>query len=152
MSRRSVLLPALLVCAVTFWAASLVAAPYALSRHAPHGAQVVTSMLVYAAGDVVCHQRPERSFHPWGTQLPVCARCAGLYAGALAGLLGLVWPVSAGRTRALLIAAAVPTAATFLAELGGLVDPGNAVRAAAALPLGAATSWFVSGVVRGAIN
>lgn len=146
------LLAALLVCGVTFWAAALVAAPYALSRPAPGGAQVVTSALVYAAGDVVCHQRPERSFHPWGKQVPVCGRCAGLYAGALAGLLGLVWPVRARRAKVLIIAAAVPTAATLVAELGGLVDPGNAGRAAAALPLGAATSWFVASVVRGAIN
>ena len=37
---------------------------------------------VYAIGSLICHQLPERSFHLWGAQLPVCARCTGIYAGA----------------------------------------------------------------------
>ena len=45
----------------------------------------------YAAGSIVCHQIPERSFHIAGVQLPVCARCTGLYAGALAGVAWLAW-------------------------------------------------------------
>ena len=149
---RAVVLPALLVCGVTLWAGSLAAAPYLLSHHAPGGARLAASAAVYVAGGVVCHQRPERSFHRWGSQLPVCARCAGLYAGALAGLLGLGWPVRARRARALIVAAAVPTALTLLLEFGGIVDPGNAGRAGAAVPLGAATSWFVASVLRGALH
>ena len=39
-----------------------------------------------AAGRV-CHQRPERSFHVAGVQLPVCARCTGLYVSGAAGAL-----------------------------------------------------------------
>ena len=41
----------------------------------------------YLIGGVVCHQRPERSFHLHGVQMPVCARCAGLYLGAGLGVL-----------------------------------------------------------------
>src|SRR5215510_14625842 len=41
--------------------------------------------LLYTLGAFVCHQRPERSFHWAGAQLPVCARCAGLYLGAALG-------------------------------------------------------------------
>ena len=34
----------------------------------------------------ICHQRPERSFAIAGIQMPVCARCSGLYvSGALGG-------------------------------------------------------------------
>jgi hypothetical protein len=40
--------------------------------------------LAFAA---VCHQAPERCFHWFGMTLPVCARCFGLYAGALAGAI-----------------------------------------------------------------
>jgi uncharacterized membrane protein len=35
----------------------------------------------------VCHQRPERSFVLWGAPLAVCARCTGIYAGAVLGSL-----------------------------------------------------------------
>jgi len=38
------------------------------------------ALSVYAAGGVVCHQLPDRSFLLWGHQLPVCARCTGIYA------------------------------------------------------------------------
>lgn len=30
-----------------------------------------------------CHQKPERSFIIKGRQFPVCARCAGVYAGGI---------------------------------------------------------------------
>ena len=43
--------------------------------------------IVYGIGGVVCHQRPERSFYLWSTQFPVCARCAGIYAGAALGVI-----------------------------------------------------------------
>ncbi len=34
----------------------------------------------------ICHQRPERSFFVNGSQLPICARCIGLYLGVLFGI------------------------------------------------------------------
>src|SRR5688500_5253677 len=52
------------------------------------------SAAMYAAGALVCHQRPERSFYIEDAQLPVCARCFGLYAGALLGVVA--WAVAAG--------------------------------------------------------
>ena len=97
-------------------------------------------------GRVICHQRPERSFFIGGTQMPVCARCTGLYAGAaLAAPLALV----AGsvllprRARYVLAAAAVPTAMTWTLEFAGLVPFSNAARCVAALPLGFAAAWLV---------
>ncbi len=38
------------------------------------------------AGYAVCHRIPAHSFSIGGRQLPLCARCSGLYLGALAGL------------------------------------------------------------------
>jgi uncharacterized membrane protein len=48
-----------------------------------------------AIGYAVCHRIAERSFHTYGRALPLCARCAGTYLGALVGLL-----LVAGRGRA----------------------------------------------------
>ena len=79
--------------------------------------------------------------------MPVCARCTGLYVSALlGGLLALAWarrPVEGGRARWLLALASAPTAVTWLGEVAGVVHPSNAVRALAALSLGAAAAWVV---------
>ena len=136
---------------VLLWSTALTAAPYALS-HGATGNALVAATTVYVAGSFICHQRADRSFHPWGVKLPVCGRCAGLYAGALLGLLGAAGRIRGGPTRALLAAAAVPTGATLLLELSGVVDPGNAGRAAAAVPLGATVCCFVVGAIRGKVH
>lgn len=103
--------------------------------------------LVYEGAARICHQRPERSFHIAGVQLPVCARCAGLYVSGAVGTL-LAWATWRRRTaeprhtRLVLMAAAVPTALTLGFELMGLAFPSNSVRALSALPLGAAAGWI----------
>lgn len=108
----------------------------------------------YAAGSVVCHQLPERSFYIGGVQLPVCARCTALYLGGVAGMA--VWAtrrplvraaVGTGR-RALTLAAAAaaPTLLTLTTAAVGAWDPGNALRAAFALPLGLAAGAIVAAV------
>ena len=78
------------VGATIAWALLLPLAPFAASR--PHAAALVAALfacVVYAIGSLVCHQLPERSFHLWSAQMPVCARCTGIYAGAaLARLRG----------------------------------------------------------------
>jgi uncharacterized membrane protein len=40
-----------------------------------------------AIGYSVCHQIDERSFHIGSLELPLCARCSGMYLGALTGLV-----------------------------------------------------------------
>jgi uncharacterized membrane protein len=105
---------------------------------------------LYVAGSLICHQRPERSFHIAAAQLPVCARCLGLYMGGAAGLL--IWAVASRRRQAAwprraalttLAASTLPTAATIASAWLGLGDPANAWRAALALPLGAAGGLVV---------
>ena len=147
---RGAFLP-LLVGGVLLWSTALAAAPYALSHRTTRGA-LIAATAVYVGASVVCHQRADRSFHPWGAKLPVCARCAGLYAGALLGLLGAAPWVRARPARAVVAAAAVPTGATLLLELVGGLDPGNAGRAAAAVPLGAVVCWLVAGAIRGRVH
>ncbi len=40
-----------------------------------------------AIGYAVCHRIGERSFHIGSIQLPLCARCSGMYLGAMTGLV-----------------------------------------------------------------
>jgi hypothetical protein len=131
--------------------------------------------VLYAAASLICHQIPERSFHLQGSQLPVCARCAGLYGGgALGALVGVTvagrapgWAalaqrVLAGHRRSLpeggdvrsipwpwigTILAALPTIATFVLEWGLGWRISNTVRAVAAVPLGGAVAFVVVGAL-----
>ena len=128
------------------------AAPLSLA----HG-YVLFPALVYEAAGLICHQRPERSFHLAGIQLPVCARCLGLYASGAAGALAACVAgfaasgevLSARATRALALAA-VPTAATVALEWVGWIHPGGVARAVAAAPLGALAGWlFVRALAAG---
>ena len=69
------------------WAVAVVAAPIAHAHCILVSPAVFASAVVYGVGGVVCHQRPDRSFHTGGLRWPVCARCAGLYVSAGAGAL-----------------------------------------------------------------
>jgi uncharacterized membrane protein len=134
------------------WVAAIVAAPLAVAS--PHPAFSRGAVLVYGVGRMVCHQRPERSFHLYNRQLAVCARCTGLYVSALAGgLLALAIgavTTSPSRARLWLALAAGPTLLTVGLELAGLAYPSNTIRMLSALPLGAVCGWLVIGPLRGA--
>ena len=67
------------------WAALLVAAPFLASR--AHASALASALIVgvYGIGSLICHQLPERSYHLWAAQMPVCARCTGIYFGAVLG-------------------------------------------------------------------
>ena len=70
------------VAATGAWVLLLLLAPFLASRS--HASVMGTGLVVavYGVGSIICHQRPERSFHLWAAQIPVCARCAGIYVGA----------------------------------------------------------------------
>jgi len=59
----------------------------------PHDALVKADVIGFAT----CHRIPERSLHVDGHQLPLCARCTGIYIGMLAGWL---WLIARRRTHA----------------------------------------------------
>ena len=130
---------AALTAAAVLWALVIICAPAALSAGAAAGPVAV----LYAACVADLSPAPRTLLRDRGIQMPVCARCSGLYvSGALGALLAWSRPRRSPRFgRALLFAAAVPTALTFALEFSGLMRFSNAARAIAALPLGACAGW-----------
>jgi uncharacterized membrane protein len=131
----------------------LVAAPWLADSRGPG---VRLSAVSYLVGSVVCHQHAARSFHVAGAQLPVCARCTGLYlAGAWGLLLGVLLPTLGFRDpaaaaaqqwswRDVLIVAALPMLATLALEWVGLWAVPNAWRAAGSVPAAWATGAMLA--------
>lgn len=68
----------------------------------------------HAVGYAICHQIPGRTIHIDGTPLPLCARCTGIYLGALLGIVGLILT---GRYRTV----ALPTLPVLLTLIGFIV-------------------------------
>ena len=111
---------------------------------------------IFAVGSIICHQRPERSFFLDGHQLPVCARCTGLYLSGAFGLLawGVLkvarrWrPIAIDPRRAarVLLTAAIPTGLSVAAATLGVWDGTNVTRTVLAIPLGAAAGAIVAAV------
>jgi Predicted membrane protein (DUF2085) len=163
MSRLSRVFAALAIA----WVILLPLAAFAASRPLP---EVGTAMavVVYRIGSLVCHQRPERSFHVFGVALPVCARCTGIYTGA--ALMAVAATVRAadarrpstrtaadvrraadawtatrkvGDARRFLLLAALPTAATLVYEWSTGQMPTHWIRAMSGVPLGAVVAWIV---------
>lgn len=140
-------LAAALTAAAVLWGVVILMAPAALTH--PHTLRPAT--FVYAAASRICHQRTERSFALSGFQMPVCARCSGLYLSGAIGAL-LAWGSRVRRplvhTRAILAVAAVPTAVTFGLEFLGVTAFSNGARVLAALPLGAVGGWVFVRMLR----
>lgn len=110
----------------------------------------------YAIGSVICHQIPDRSFFLDGRQLPVCARCTGLYLGGIVGLAGwCAWKIGRGwrvidasprGAVRLVILTGVPTALSVALGITGVWDGSNVTRAMLALPLGISAGGVVAAV------
>lgn len=159
MKRVSLLGRTLAVVAV-LWVVALPIAPLLAARASSSAARAFAS-LVYLAGAVVCHQKPERSFQLAGLPLPVCARCVGLYAGAALGAIALaaramrqrfapnpLGQPSSARYRRALVWAVAPTLATVVWEWAVGVMPAHLIRASAGAPAGAVAVWIVISVTR----
>lgn len=132
-----------LTAAVAAWVTAVLTAPILPAWPAA---------FVYAVSSLVCHQLPERSLYWGAVQFAVCARCTGIYIGAVVGTAA----VAAGRppherlvryVRPVLVAAAAPTAITVMVEWLGLWAPSHAVRLVAGLPLGAAVMATVAAAI-----
>ena len=111
--------------------------------------------MIFSAGSVICHQIPERSFFWAAQQLPVCARCTGLYVSGTLGLITWIAIKVAHRRRVaidarlalrLLAIAATPTALSLAAGAAGLWDGSNVTRALLATPLGLSAGAIVAAV------
>jgi uncharacterized membrane protein len=120
----------------------------------------VFALTVYQFGSVICHQRPERSFHLAAVPLPVCARCTGIYVGAAVVLAALsVGGVGRARrsgsspsaamqssrrtARAALLFAVTPALLTLAYEWITDRTPSNEIRAATGAFLGAIAAWVL---------
>jgi hypothetical protein len=162
MGRFDPLIRRAFLAAAVVWAAMLFAVP-PLTKAGTRLADVI-AFSVYVTASAICHQRPERSFDLFGVQMPVCARCTGIYVGAavtamaVAGRRFLATPVP-GRWRgrrfmatsvpgrwpawAIALASTAPSLATLVYEWTTGDMPSNWIRAAAGVPMGAVVSWLV---------
>jgi uncharacterized membrane protein len=145
---RTAVRPVLVALAVA-WLGALILAVFLASRPSLTAPLYALSAAVYEVGSLVCHQLPERSFYFWGAQMPVCARCTGLYFGAAAAAITAarkgpafqhrVWD----RARQLVFIGALPTGLTLIYEWISGNMPGHWIRAAAGFPLGAIVMLIV---------
>lgn len=156
---------AVLAALATGWAAGIIAAPLVRTGAADvPGPRLVA--WTYVVGAMVCHQRPERSFHMAGAQMPVCARCTALYVGGAAGLVGWLALGAGGRrrraTRAVgnaalvrarftsaILVLGVPIVVSVAAAALGVWDASNALRASLSAPLGVALGAALAAVTLG---
>jgi uncharacterized membrane protein len=138
------------VAAAISWAVLLPIATWTAGRAHDSSLPYAFAFTMYGLASVVCHQKPERSLYLWATQMPVCARCTGIYAGG--AVAALAAPLAAqARTRqpllrALLVASVMPTAVTLVYEWTTGVMPAGWIRALAGFPMGAAVAWTVLSV------
>jgi len=143
-----VIAPALALTALA-WLALLIITPLAPPSLAT---------LMYAAGAVICHQLPERSFHLAGFQLPVCARCLGIYGGAAAAamihVLGVFLADSArwrllspAAARRVFLVSALPTLVTVGLEWSAVWSATNVLRAFAGVAVGVGGALVVMSAV-----
>jgi uncharacterized membrane protein len=143
--------------AAVIWAAMLPAAAYAAALPAEPWPAQLLALAVYGLGSAICHQRDERSFHLFAVQLPVCARCTGIYAGAALAALSYVWRsrppmviAAESRTRTarrLLAVAALPMAASLVYEWTTGDVPSNLLRAGTGVVLGGAVAHVILAAV-----
>ncbi len=141
-------LSAALTLAAAVWLSIIIISPWALA----HGTGRILAVSAYEIGARICHQRPERSFHVAGVQMPVCARCFGLYLSGALGL-SLAWlqrrRLSPMVTRVALSVAALPIVVTVALERIGTIAPSNVERMLTAVPLGVVAGLVIVGSLAG---
>lgn len=100
---------------------------------------------------LMCHGKVERCLELFGAPMPICARCVGIYAGMLLGILAF-WAVPLLREKVMRIVAIVcvaPLALDGLTQLSGLRESTNGLRVATGVIAGLAFGlWILSAVER----
>lgn len=153
-------IPVLTAAAAVLWALSLPGSAYAASL-ADSAAQSLAAA-VYGFGSVICHQKGDRSFHLFAEQLPVCARCTGLYVGAAVIAVPYLFrgarrpwspavPGSA-QLRWLLLLASLPVLLSIAWEWATGEVPSNTVRAITGVILGGAVARVILDALAGSVR
>lgn len=147
-SRAMLLLVAM---GASLWAIALCLAVWPdVVRTSPAGAVLAT--LTRVVGSLICHQLPERSFHVAGAVVPVCARCTGLYAGAVPAAWLAWWrwrhrpshQGDVGFGRVMVLVGIAVNLLTVIAEWVAGSVPSNHVRAVSGAMLGASVLWLIA--------
>ena len=129
-----------ILAAVLLWCGLIVGAPWLQDKSPP---AAVLIRLFFAP---VCHQEANRSFHVSDKPFAVCARCTGIYAGFLAGVL--IFPALRKKSRdapfrRVFLLAAVPTAAEFGLAKFDLIPDCAVIRALTGFVIGAVVATCV---------
>ena len=74
----------ILLILTILWLGFIVLTPFLVHLWAQHSTFI---KIYYFLFKFICHQKSDRSYFLWGTQLPVCARCLGIYGGLVVGLV-----------------------------------------------------------------
>ena len=141
-TRRPLVFWAVSAGTVIFLLALVVLAPLAAA-----GGHGELAQVIYRAFDVLCHQRPERSYFIDGHKLAVCSRCTGVYAGFAFTLL--LYPlIRSLRTtttppRSWLLLAAVPLGIDFSLTFFGIWENTHTSRLLTGALLGSAAVFYV---------
>ena len=96
-----------------------------------------------------CHGIPERCIYLWGVPMPICARCAAIYAGLILSFVAfLILPrMRESAARMVLYVALVPMAVDGLTQLAGLRLSTNPLRLETGLLAGVAFGvWALSAI------
>lgn len=100
---------------------------------------------------LMCHGKVERCLELFGAPMPICARCVGIYAGMLLGILAF-WAIPLLREkvmRTVALVCAAPLAIDGLTQLTGLRESTNELRIATGIVAGLAFGlWILSAVER----
>jgi len=94
--------------------------------------------LVYSYGDVLCHQKAERSLFINGNQMPFCARCTAIWFGLAIGLgFMLFFQIELDKKFLfLIIIGLLPIGVDGLGQLFGLWESNNLTRILTGLLIG----------------
>jgi len=116
--------------------------------HSKEGVDEFDFRFDYSILRKICHRLPERSFFIFGRQLPLCARCLGLYASFFLGVMiftlniftfpNFTW-YSTISIAALMI---FPTAIDGFTQLFGLRESNNFLRLTTGLSAGLGFSFL----------
>ncbi|MCC6628525.1 MAG: DUF2085 domain-containing protein [Chloroflexi bacterium] len=125
-------------------AALAVALPLAAAWLAAHEATLPARLIFFLFGPL-CHQRPERSFHPWGEPMAICQRDTAIVAAAL--VAGLLYALLRERLRSLrwpaFLLLIAPLAIDGLTQLPGWRESTWELRVVTGALFGVAAIWLV---------